>query len=520
MSIRPARCAVALLALCCAVAVAACGGSGEPSTASTDRPLRIVTSFAVGSLDPVEEGFWMPEYGAAETPMRRGKDGTIEPWAIAALTREDSTTWKLRLRDDVTFQNGKPLDADALLALMQRQLAKSPSAQSVLDGASVRASAEREVTLRTRTPDAAVPAYLAGESVFPIYDVEAVERAGKDPAALAGKGIYTGPYAIRSLTAQELVLERYDGYWQGRPPLPGVSVRFVADPQARILAVRNGEADLALYPPTEAKQTIDGSDDAFYRTPPRGQESITMPLNLRRAPFEDMRVRRAFLLGIDYEALANDVLDGAYDVASGLYPSFVSFARQSIATDQQAAGALLDEAGWTPGDDGVRVKDGNPLRVRYLTYPQQPDTKAVAIAIQAQLKEIGFDVQVRQVDDITEAFKDPGGWEAGGTFSGTLGFYGQPEPFLRRYLVTNGSDNYAGIADPELDRLIAKLARTYDAGQREALLAGIQKVVVEQQAYLGVAAFKRFPVIAGPAYREYEPSPSLNHVTFETAPDA
>lgn len=513
------RHAALLLVICCAVAIAACGGRSSGSSGA-DGPLRIITSFAVGSLDPIEEGFWMPEFGVAETPMRRGDDGRIEPWAIAALRRTSPTSWTLALRDGVTFQNGKPLDAGALLALMRRQLAKSSSAQSVLDGARLRRAGDRAVTLTTRAPDAAVPDYLADESVFPIYDVDAVEAAGTDVASLAGKGIYTGPYAVASLDAQRLVLERYDGYWQGRPPLPGVTVRFVVDPQARILAVRNGEADLALYPPTEVKQTLEGSDDAFYRTPPRDQANITMPFNLRRAPFDDARVRRAFLLGIDYEAIANDVMDGAYDVATGMYPSWASFAVRNLRTDPAAAARLLDEAGWRRGGDGVRERGGRPLRVRYLTYPQQPDARAVAIAIQAQLREVGFDVEVRQVEDITAAFEEPDGWDTGGTFSGTLGFYGQPEPFLRRYLVSGGSSNYGAISDPALDRLIARLARTFDDDARAPILADIQRIVVEREAYLGFPTFKRFPVVAGPAYRDYEPSPSLNHVTFETAPDA
>lgn len=510
--------AVALLAVLCTFAMAACGSDSPAGRA--DGPLRILTSFPVGSLDPVQEGFWMPEFGVAETPMRLGGNGELEPWAIAALRRTAPTTWTLRLRPDVTFQNGRPLDADALVALMRRQLAQSSSAQSVLERARVRKTANTEVALQTKTPDAAVPAYLADESVFPIYDTQAVERAGKDVASLAGKGIYTGPYAIASLTGRALVLDRYERYWRGRPPLPGVRVGFVADAQARILAVRNGEADLALYPPTEVKQTLEGSRQAFYRTPPKGTgtESITVPFNLRRAPFDDARVRRAFLLGVDYRSIADEVLGGAYDQAKGMYPSFKPFAIDNVATDAEAAKRLLDAAGWMPGDGGVRFKDGRPLRVRYLTYPQQPDTRAVAIAIQSQLEQIGFDVQVRQVEDITAAFKEPDGWDAGGTFSGTLGFYGQPEPFLRRYLRSEGSDNYADISDSALDRLIDELATTFGEGPRNAKLAEIQKLVVGERAYIGVPTFKRFPVVAGPAYRTYVPSSALNHVTFDTAP--
>lgn len=57
---------------------------------------------------------------------------------------------------------------------------------------------------------------------------------------------------------------------------------------------------------------------------------------------------------------------------------------------------------------------------------------------------------------------------------------------------------------------------TFETPTRGELLARVQEIVVEEEAYLAVAALERFPVVASPAYRDYEPSSSLNHVTFDT----
>lgn len=516
-AIRRTATALATLVL---LALAACGAPAPTTPAAPGGPasLRLVTSFDIASLDPVEDGFWMPEFGVAETPMRIKPTGGVEPWVIEALDQRDERTWVLRLRTGVTFQNGTALDATALAATMTRQLAKSSSAQAVLEGATVAVSGDREVTLTTAAPDATVPFTLADESVFPVYDVAAVEAAGEDATKLIGAGIYSGPYAVRSLDAQRMEMDPYAGHWGGPPPLAGVTIRFVTDPQARILAVQNGEADIAIYVPTDAKRVLEGVTSAFYVTPPRGTETLSMPINLRTAPFDDVAVRRAFSLGVDYRSLAQDVLGGAYDVAEGMYSSVYPFAAANQRTDAAAAAAALDGAGWRPGPDGVRAKDGVPLQVNLLTYPQQPDTQTVAIAMQAQLKPLGFDVQIRQVEDITAALQEPTGWNTALVFNGTTGFTGAPEPFLRRYLGTGGDKNDGGVSDPELDTLAAQLATTFDDATRTTLLRRIQQIVVEEKAYLVVAAIKRFPVVVAPAWRGYEPSNSLNHITATTAP--
>ncbi|WP_300007702.1 ABC transporter substrate-binding protein [Pseudonocardia sp.] len=516
---RITRLAAAVLS---AAVLAACGAppTQAPSAGAPAGPLRIATSFTIDSMDPIQEGFWMPEFGVAETPMRVTPDGELEPWLIAGLDRSDERTWVLTLRPDVTFQNGTPLDAAAFAASMTRQLIESPSAQAQLAGATAAASGELEVTLTTPTPDASVPHALANEAVFAIYDSATVQAAGEDVASLVGAGIYTGPYAVRALDEQRVELDAFAGHWAGPPPLPGVTVRFVADAQARILAVQNGETDLALYVPTDAKQVLEGDPSAVFVTPERGTGTATLMINLQREPFADPAARRALSLGIDYAQIATEVLDGAYDVAQSLYSTVHDFAVPNQRTDTAAATALLDGAGWLPGADGVRAKDGTPLRMVLLTYPQQPDTQTMAIAVQSQLAPLGFAVQIRQVEDVNAALADDPDWDAAVVFNGTAGFTGSPEPFLRRYLVTGGDRNYGGVADPELDELTARLGATFDEAARADLLARIQEIVITERTYLGVLAVKRFPVVAAPEWAGYEPSNSLNHVTADTRPGA
>jgi len=480
-------------------------------------PLTVVTSFRIKSLDPIKQGFWYSEFGAAELLMKWDRDFIVKPWVLESLEQIDDLNWRLTLRPNVTFQNGKVLDAKALAALMNRQLELSPSAQANLPGASVEATGKFEVVLTTQEPTPTVPNILASESVFPVYDVEAVEAVGEEYEKLAGSGFYTGPYQVVSLDDQALVLERYEGYWQGVPPLPGVTVKFVSDPQARILAVQNGEADIAIYVPSEAKRIVEGRDDAFFVTAPSTREGVRCVLNLEEPPFDDVAVRRAFNLGIDYKSIAEDVMDGVYLTATGYYPPGFPWLVENQVTDPALAEKLLDEAGWSKGDDGIRVKEGQRLHVTLLIYPQQPDLDPISTAMQAQLKEIGFEVEIQSVDSISDAMKkDLLPWNAGLTFSGAISGGGAPQ--LHRYIASDGDRNYGGIADPKLDALIKELNVTFDEGKRTELLQEIQKIIIEEQAYQFFVSCKLFPAVVSPAYQGYLPSHNWLHVTFETRP--
>ncbi|NJM05308.1 ABC transporter substrate-binding protein, partial [Candidatus Gracilibacteria bacterium] len=126
-----------------------------------------------------------------------------------------------------------------------------------------------------------------------------VEAAGDNFAALVGAGIYTGPYQVASLNDQEMLLERFTGYWQGLPALPGIAVRFVTDPQARLLAVQNDEADIALYPPTAAKAVVDAQEGLYFNYGTPGTGGFRMALNIQEPPFNDMAVRQAIMRAIN-----------------------------------------------------------------------------------------------------------------------------------------------------------------------------------------------------------------------------
>src|SRR5699024_3669912 len=109
-----------------------------------------------------------------------------------------------------------------------------------------------------------MPFTLADESAFVIYDQDAYLDSKESPESLIQAGIFTGPYQVDGVTNQKLTMSANSHYWGGLPPLETVDIKFIEDDDARILAVQNGEADLALYPPTKSKANIKSRSDSFW----------------------------------------------------------------------------------------------------------------------------------------------------------------------------------------------------------------------------------------------------------------
>ena len=171
------------------------------------------------------------------------------------------------------------------------------------------------------------------------------------------------------------------------------------------------------------------------------------------------------------------------------------------------------------GDAGVRFRDGRPLDAELIVYPQQPDWKTLATAIQGQLRELGFRLRIRQVDDIYSAMRNQQDWNVAIDSPGVVTTGGAPDPILSDCFRTGAEENYGGVADSELDELIGELGRTFDLARRIELLTRIQEIVIAQKAYGVRLVFTRSKAVVGRAYRGYRPSPALHHVTYDTRPD-
>ena len=165
--------------------VSACSTStstSEPNSPASAKPstLTIATSFSIGDLDPIENGYWGNELGYGELLMRPQLDGAVKPWLLKSLTNTSPTTWVLTLNSGIRFQDGKPLNAAALIACMQYQLKQNSSATAALPGARLTATGSDQVTITTKSPVPNMPYILGDESFFIVYDQAAYLAAKAD----------------------------------------------------------------------------------------------------------------------------------------------------------------------------------------------------------------------------------------------------------------------------------------------------------------------------------------------------
>jgi peptide/nickel transport system substrate-binding protein len=506
-------CLLAVLAL---LGFTACGddtdGGNRRSGEGQESSLTFTTGFTIDDLAPLDNGQWAAEFGYGELLMRPLPGGELEPWVLESLEQVDDTTWELTLPEGVTFQNGNPLDGAVLADLLVWHLAHNTRIPALFDGAAVEATDDLVVEITTTEPLPSLPSVLANEGSFVLFDLATYEQHEDAPEDLVGAGIYTGPYEVVRLSSAEMQLVASDSHYGGTPALDEVAIQFVPDEQSRIQAVQAGQADIALYPPTAAAHQLDGRDDSFFLTQAEGQATVGMLLFVNQASeaLAETEVRQAVQLATDYEAVAHEVMNGLYDPSPGLYPSVLPYTRDLLRTDPDRAEELLDNAGWERDGDGTRVRDGEDLVLRFLTYPQQPDTEVIGVALQGQLRGIGVAVELVEVDDVYGEMESDSGWELALSNEHAADLTGSDplRPLLNHYR-SDGIWNFGRIDDPELDDLIDELSVTSDEAEREALLEAIQERVVVDGAYGWYVALRRVPVVAGPEARDY-PVPAAN----------
>ena len=486
------------------------------SAASPDAQavLKLSTGFAIQNLVPLKTGFWGNEFGYAELLLRPQPDGNPTDWLLKDAVNEGDRTWRLSLKDGITFQNGNPLGADQLAALMTWHLANNKTVTEQLPGATVVVDQDKSLLLTTQAPTPGLRNILADEACFTIFDLPSYEGTGDDPQKLIDAKIYTGPYVPVSLTDEKLVMTANPTYWNGTPGLGGVEVLFVSDAGARIKAVQNGEVDIALYPPTQQAKSLEGDTRAKFSLGDPGGPSFCLTMNVTKPVLAEAKVRRALLRLIDYKALATDVMQGFYEPVSSFYDPKLPYAIDIWKTDVAEAEQLLGEAGATKSDSGWLLSSGEPIAFELLTYPQQPDSDTLALALQAQFKEHGIRVTIRQVSDTT-AEMEGSNWDIGVVSNGTVSFGGNPIPPLQRYYRTGGNRNYSHISDPELDALIDELAVTLDETAAKDLLVRIQQRIGDQ-GYNGFCGRRRPAVVVGQRVPKYTPQHALIWVDAAT----
>ncbi len=413
---------------------------------------------------------------------------------------KDGLTWTFRLRRGVMFQDGTPVNADAVVSHIERQIDPKQNASNrpLWDPiAGARKIDDETVAVTTRTPYGALLNTLAHGSGG-IVSPAAVRRLG---AAFARQPVGAGPYAVERLdTGTELVLRRNDAYWGGRPGYPRIVMRNIPDPTTRIALLTAGQADVINAIPPESVQSLRSNAGVEVITRP-ALRTFGFAFNLTRPVFKDVRVRRAFSDAVNREPIIKALLKGyATPIDSELSPYTTGYARAGVNTyDPGRARALLAEAGWKPGADGVLRKDGQAFDITLLTpIGLLPKDIEVTQAFQDSLRKIGVHATINRVEPA--AFWDylrvpPARLQWDMVLFGFNPSNGDGAYHLASLFESNPSPsappkvwNFTWYANPKVDALLHAADQTVDAAARNRALAQVQRIVWEDAPYVWLYA--------------------------------
>lgn len=299
---------------------------------------------------------------------------------------------------------------------------------------------------------------------------------GSDPS------VVDGPYRFVSWTrGVGIRLSANPRYWRGEPPVRDLDIRIIPDPSTNMLMLQSGQLDWNLVAPVQwallrGKPGID-----FVRVATAVVAGIA--INLSHPPLDDVRVRRALAMAIDRAGIARRITLGQYPVTNVLQPQFSWAYDPSVrepAFDPRGAERLLAAAGWRPGPSGIREKNGKPLQLVYVAFPETASGVRIATEVEEELRRVGIGVTIKSISN-AQLFLPVTGTLASGDYDlayvpWTMG----ADPDDSSVLGCHGTSNYMRFCNAQVDALERAALAAISQNARKALYARIARIVARQ----------------------------------------
>ncbi|MEA2512896.1 MAG: peptide/nickel transport system substrate-binding protein [Thermomicrobiales bacterium] len=453
-------------------------GTLDPAKTICGHETRVVTQFA--------KTLWGLE---GSSPENVGM--LAESWEIAA----DGLSVSVKLKPNLTFQDGTPVDATAVKWSFDRFLdANHPFYDPpynllsyYLGGPDIdRGLATVEVIdplslkFTLKAPEPLIESYMSLPYAA-VVSPTAVQAAGN--AAFGEKPIGTGPFQVSSWEkGVRIVLDRNDTYYGEKAKVDQLIIRPIVESAARLTALQQGEVDFIVAMSPEFIPVIQGDPNLQLLQAP-GYHIWWIGLNVHVPPLENVKVRQALNYAVDKQAIVDTILQGAATLTNGPIIAH-SWANDPTVEpypyDPERAKALLAEAGHP---DGFSVKFWVPESGSGMVAP-----KEIGQIVQADLEKIGVTAEivtqewVSYVEDWQNKGLDAGGYglaEMSWNFSST-----DPGEWLEPNVLTNahppgGGFNGSFYSNPQVDDLLAKAKATLNQDERATYFKQAQAVMRE-----------------------------------------
>jgi len=465
------------------IVAAACGGddgggtSGDSETGGSE--ITVALEAEPRTLDPqITQDGQMRR--VAENIFERLIDrdlddpATLVPRLASALPeRVDDTTWRVEIREGVTFTNGEPFNAEVAAAAINRELDPAYDSELLSQISTIEsAQAVDEFMLEITTvgPDPVLPSRL--------YMIQMVPMEYSQEEAFAREPVGTGPYEFSEWAAGDHInLVRNGDYWGDAPEIEQVTFRFLPENQSRVAALQSGEVQLATGIAPES------GGDVPQLVTRDGLEYSYLRMKNYEGPFEDERIREAAARAMNVDEYIDTIYQGNASRANcqtngeavfGYNPEL-----EAYPYDPEGAEALLEEAGY----------DGTPVRItapsgRWLKYEELSE------AVAADLEAVGFSVNMEliQFDPwLTEFIQHVGEGQPDGALSATSNELLDGD---RLSSLFGRSGSVSSNVDPELESMLAEARTTLDLDVREELYQDIAATVCDRVSNVAILTFQ------------------------------
>lgn len=379
----------------------------------------------------------------------------LEPYLAEEYSFIGKNTWRFKLREGITFHNGKPLDADAVRFSMQRRQDEktgSPWRKTFLDVTEVKAVDRYTLDFVCKNPFPMLPAYLP---VFSIMEPGYYSEHGKEHLALNPLG--SGPFRLDEFKPDDILrVSRNDDYWGKRPAIKKVEAPVILESATRVAALLAGDLNIAPRPTVEDFDRIDANDTTRVSAN-IGNRIVLSAFNYDMAPFDNKKVRQALNFAVNQKEVNDVYLRGMGELMASALPSTVPGHDPDIGLypyDPEMARSLLKEAGYPNG-----------FETTIETVPEWMIAGTeVTEAIVHYLKEVGVKAKIQVYDAGTMASRITSrkagpmymlSWGGNSTFDA--------DSYLEALM---GSGAWSCNRMPEVDKLVAAGRATADQAER------------------------------------------------------
>ena len=444
-----------------------------------------------------------------DTLVWKDSSGELLPWLAEDFqSSDDGLNHTFNLREGITWHDGEPLTAEDVAFTFDYFKAQTLSPQVIAQPfpeiEEVRATDERTVEFELASPLADFFGFGGVGSILivPRHIWSTVDDATtvSDPALLVG----SGPFKLESYTQGEgaYLYTANDDYFLGTPFVERLEYRPVGEALPAVVA---GDLDATSVPglrPEVLAPFRDNPSLEILEAPP-GNFGSGLYWNLAKGgALADATFRRACARAIDREDMVERLHGGNAQVGNPGWvpegnPAHVDVEQYPF--DREQAESLLDEAGYTLGDGGVRQGPDGPLRFSLLTTTPPPPT---AELVKSALSEVGIELTIESLD--TPAFNQR--VIAGDSEMSIIGFGGMNTDYgeggyLRQVYSsrTEITQHAQGYENPEVDRLLAQQHVTVDESERRELVGQVQELIAEDLPLL--------PLVYPTGFSIFSPSP-------------